>query len=690
MSKGEKYRRHKQRMSDRQLEQSVAGRVLPPFPPIADPQRRDSCKGPGGIKRFCETYLAEQFYLAWSRDHDIALERIEAAVFEGGLFAVAMPRGSGKSALARAALLYGILYGYVRFGVILAANQGKATQELDKIKTTSETNELLCADWPEVFRPVWALERVAQRQRGQLYRNPATGRVMHTRIEWLSDRLVYPTIPGSIASGAIISAAGLDSGSIRGQSHQLPDGQIVRPDFAFIDDPQTREAAFSDHQCDVREALLSADVLGMAGPDRKLRAILACTVIRDGDLASRMLDVESHPDWRGVRTAFVRAWPTETKLWDRYLQMRADGLRAGDGGAAATAFYAANRSAMDKGADVSWPERHDPDELSAIQHAYNARMRMGAEGFAAEYQNQPVDDMGQSGILTVAEVLSRTDGRARAEVPPEMTRITAFIDVHMTVLYYVVVAWSEQFTGAILDYGTYPKQGRGLWTLVGATATLAKLHPGAGIDGAIQAGLEELVTSLLNGTFRQGSGRRRIEKLLVDMGYKARLVAAVERKAGAGVMQLAKGVGIGAARRPIAEYARKPGEIIGDHWYIPSVANTRQFPHVLVDVNYWKTRVHEAFQTTPGDAGAITLWGSAKTNHELFARHLARSERWTEVIGPSGRVREWRLPPSKPDNHWLDCMAGAMAAASMLGVHLPGVEAPVRKRKRYTREQLRR
>lgn len=673
------YAKHKQVMKDRQFEQSTAGRLLAPFPPPANPKRRKSCEGRGGFKRFCETYLAKQFYLAWSSDHDIALERIEAAVLDGGLFAVAMPRGSGKSALARAAMLYGILYGHVRFGVILAANQGKAAQELDKIKTSSETNEMLHADWPEVFRPVWALERVAQRQKGQLYKNPATGEIMHTRIEWLSDRLVYPTIPGSVASGAIISAAGLDSGSIRGQSHQLPDGQIVRPDFVFVDDPQTRESAFSDHQCDVREALLSADVLGMAGPDRKLRAILACTVIREGDLATRMLDSEVHPDWRGVRTSFVRAWPTETKLWDRYLEMRADGLRAGDHGAKATAFYAENREAMDAAADISWPERHDSDELSALQHAYNMQMRMGKAGFAAEYQNAPLDEA-KLGGLTVAQVLIKTDGRARGTVSGESTRLTAFIDVHDQLLFYVVCAWREDFTGAVVDYGSFPEQPTSLWTMTGATRTLAKQFPAAGLDGAIQAGLEALVRKL---------GEQRIDKLLVDMGYKAGLIAAVQQKCGGGIMQLAKGVGIRASRKPIAEYQRRPGEIIGDHWYVPSVRRTQQFPHVLVDVNWWKTRVHEAFATTAGDTGSVTLWGTDGTRHELFARHIARSEFSVEVVGPSGRVREWAVLPGKPDNHWLDCMSGCMCAAAMLGVKLPGQEvAPRRVRKRYTQADL--
>jgi hypothetical protein len=65
-------------------------------------------------------------------------------------------------------------------------------------------------------------------------------------------------------------------------------------------------------------------------------------------------------------------------------------------------------------------------------------------------------------------------------------------------------------------------------------------------------------------------------------------------------MMLSKGVGIRASRKPIAEYARKPGETIGHYWYIPNVRKTGQFAHVLVDVNYWRRFVHEGPATAAG------------------------------------------------------------------------------------------
>ena len=53
-------------------------------------------------------------------------------------------------------------------------------------------------------------------------------------------------------------------------------------------------------------------------------------------------------------------------------------------------------------------------------------------------------------------------------------------------------------------------------------------------------------------------------------------------------------------------------------------------------------------------------------------------------------MHEWRPKPSKPDNHWFDCLVGCAVAASMAGVKAPGETASGRQRKRYTQDDLRR
>jgi hypothetical protein len=205
--------------------------------------------------------------------------------------------------------------------------------------------------------------------------------------------------------------------------------------------------------------------------------------------------------------------------------------------------------------------------------------------------------------------------------------------------------------------------------------TLGRAFAGTGPDGAIHASLDKLASTYLATDFKRGAGLMKIDRLLVDMGYKPGIVAEVKHKSGGAAMMLYKGVGIRAGRRPMSTYARHPGEQHGHFWYVPNVARTAEFPHVAADVNYWKSFVHERLAVAAGDAGSMTIFGKPP-DHELLAEHIAGSETWTETKGHGRTVREWTLLPSKPDNHWLDCLTGCAVAASMVGVKLPGETAP--------------
>ena len=85
-------------------------------------------------------------------------------------------------------------------------------------------------------------------------------------------------------------------------------------------------------------------------------------------------------------------------------------------------------------------------------------------------------------------------------------------------------------------------------------------------------------------------------------------------------------------------------------WYVPSVAGTREFPHVCVDVKYWKSFVHERLAVAPGDPGAMTLFGKSAGDNALLAEHVPGSQTWTATHGHGRDVREWKVKPTRPDN----------------------------------------
>jgi len=75
------------------------------LPKVVDPVRKAATLK--SLRLFCETYFPQAFYLEWSADHLKVIAKIEEAVTSGGLFAFAMPRGSGKTTLTIAAAMCG-------------------------------------------------------------------------------------------------------------------------------------------------------------------------------------------------------------------------------------------------------------------------------------------------------------------------------------------------------------------------------------------------------------------------------------------------------------------------------------------------------------------------------------------------------------------------------------------------------
>jgi hypothetical protein len=405
---GDPYESLKDRARARNAALSLAGRDIGVLPAVAAPERK--ARAASDFRFFCESYFPLTFSLPWSPDHHKVIAKIEQAVLRGGLFAVATPRGFGKSSLCECACIWAVLFGHREFICLIGSDEGHAMDMLDAIKMELDSNDLLAADFPEVTHPIRSLDGIANRCSGQLHQGE------RTHIGWTAREVILPTIAGSKASGAIIKVAGI-TGRIRGMKYKRADGRSVRPSLVVLDDPQTDESARSLSQCAARESILAGAVLGLAGPGTKISGIMPCTVIRPGDVADSILDRDKHPEWNGERTRIVYSFPSNEKLWKEYGQIRAESQRRGDVGEDATEFYRANRDAMDAGSQVAWAERYNPDEISAIQHAMNLRLRDEA-AFFAKYQNEPLLATVQvEGELTADQIASKLNKVPRGTVP---------------------------------------------------------------------------------------------------------------------------------------------------------------------------------------------------------------------------------------------------------------------------------
>lgn len=632
------------------------------------PKRRSACRL--SLINFCKQYHAESFVGEFSEDHVTYIDALQDSILNGGLVAIAMPRGHGKTTIAEVAAEWAILYGHRRYVMLIAASEVKAQTLLRDIKTWLRFNETLLEDFPEACAPIVAIEGVAIRARAQTSvvldaKGVRKGSPKPTTIEWLGKKIVLPTVEKSPSSGAVIEVAGI-TGDIRGRKHTLPAGESIRPDFCIIDDPQTAESANSDAQCRDREAIIRGDVLGLAGPGKTIAAVIPCTIIRDGDLAARLLDRNLNPDFRGLTASLIRKMPTNSKLWDQYNEIRKDGLRSGETGAALQ-FYADNREAMDEGAEVSWEWRKSDSDISAIQHAMDLRFKLGEEAFAAEYQNSPISRVNTLFRLDEDRILGNINGLGRGQLPEAAKFLTCFIDINRYGLHWGLAGFSNAMAGWIIDYGKFPEGDSVIW------------HEGDQLqteEQAIYRALHDLLRAIAERPWP-----RKIDVVGVDCGYKMETVFNFA-KSWTGPFRLVPSRGWG------SKYY-KPGNVVGKPFTECHIADWQKKGRVLVhNADYWREQQQRAWLIPVGADGSLSLYGDDQRKHRNFAEQVSSEVLIDKAHGNYGWLYKWSTLPGRR-NDLGDVATGLRVLAHVLGAdQVNGMggkqEKPVERRKRVS------
>lgn len=599
-----------------------------PLPAVVDPARREACRQ--DLERFCTTYFSELFYLQFSDAHRTLIKALEDTIVRGSIKCVALPRGSGKTTLCEVACLWALLYSYRRFCVLIASEGKRAALLLNDLKMWLETNPLLLEDFPEVCHPIVALDGVMQRAKTQRVNGE------RTRLESSSVRIVFPTVAGSPASGARVQCAGITAGSLRGLGAVDASGAKMRPDLVLIDDPSTAESAKSPEQNNLRERLIKSDVLGMAGPGKRVATLITCTVISSNDLADRLLDQKRNPEFHGLRLPLLLSFPENRALWSEY--WRARGQSEDDG----NRFYLKNQAELDRGARLVWEQRRNDGDPSALVTAMNLYLR-DPDGFMSEYQNSPADSLGDVQVITPAAIQALPIIAADCDVPA--VTYTAAIDCHKDLLYCLVFSWDGLGLPTVADVLYCPDQRTRLFKKSEAAPALA------GTDSAYAQAVRELVDRVLS-TYSPAA-------LGVDVGYEQSLTVAALR--GRPVVGM-KGAYYGArSQRVIADYKNTATQRVGRNWFIQLRSDRAgKYKLLTIDANYWKSRLYSFIES-----GALSLMIPAVDVRQLTA-HL-QAERAHLVESESRRVYEWSQIPGA-DNHLLDCAVYNLALADMLGV----------------------
>lgn len=675
-------RRREQKRASENRSNRASQDIGPPPDGPEDKALREACDA--SLRIHLETCYPAAFSLEWSLDHLRLIDKIDKAATNGGLSALAMPRGAGKTTIMIRAALWALLTGRRRFCVIVASTETAAKKLLKGIKTEILYNEQLASLYPQELHALRNLEGEAKRASGQRCEGDLTG------VEWLTDRIGFGCIPGVQTSGSVLSTCGI-TGNIRGQQSVSNNGEVMRPDLVLIDDPQTKESARSKGQCEDRHSIMVGDILGMAGPNTKISGFCTCTVIYRDDLADQLLDRTKSPEWQGEKCQMVYKWPDSPVRWDEYRTVWEADLRGDGDGTKCREFVEKHFEEMHAGSRVGWEARKNETELSALQHAYHLRFR-DEPTFFAEYQNSPVSAASEIPFEIRAEdVAKRIGDTKRNVVPDECEKITAFVDVQKNLLFYCVMAWTPDARGHVIDYGAYPEQGRSYFHKRDIRKTLQEVAGAEGLNEAIYAGLEGLTGNLFGRTYRRGDGAEmRLDRMGVDArwGFSTRVVRRFCRETThAGRIHPMMGQYIGKDSRPWHRWTHTKGDKLGVHCRLQAPPkNTQGVRELLVDTNWWKSFAAERLVTNIGSDKSIVLFHAQPHIHRMFAEHCAAEEPRLEEGKSGNRVIEWKQSHGGLDNDYWDCLIGNCVLASLEGVKVH-VEKQQKPKKKNTRSR---
>lgn len=625
----------------------------------------------GSLKYALLNLFPRRFNLAFSQDQEDFIKATEMTIRTGGQLAIAMPRGTGKTAILICAVIWSVLIGLHPFVLLVGATATASRELLEQIATEFSTNERLYAHFPELIHPIRRLEGINQRRllwNGNL--------ITQT---WKKDRIVLPNNTTGPGNGAVIAVAGLD-GRIRGMTYQRTDGENVRPTLVLVDDPQTRKTAASLPATNKRERILNGDIMGLSGPGKRIAVLVACTVIQTDDLSDRLLDRNKNPAWQGRRTCLLKSFPTNLDQWQEYAEILRADLRAGLGRDRATNFYRRNRRVMNDGAIAAWPARFEPGQISAVQYCMDLWV-LNREAFEAEYQNQPLKPIDESAtkIITADELLMRMNALERGRIPLQAQHLTAYIDVHKNLLYWMVCWWGPDFTGGIVDFGAWPDQKRNHFSLDDANPTIQIATKRSAVMPAVRVALDTLISTLMTKQWKtdEGTTQLRIDRLGVDANWGQStntVFAACRESPHSQHLRPCHGKGLKVTAAPMATWKTAEGQVNGGNWFR---AVKRGIRYLTIDTNHWKTFVHNGLNLFPQESHSISLFKAEPHELRMLVEHLT-AEISKQPKNPDGRTVEvWEKMPGR-ENHLFDGLVGNAVMASELGISLEAKPKPKR------------
>lgn len=303
-------------------------------------------RGRWDFKFFCETYFPHFVNAAVppSQFQRHAYRLVVALMLKpGSRVPQVAPRGEGKSTLlVQLHALWRLCYRYSRYIALVMDAKEQGEMMLEAIKAELEANPRLGQDFATVAG------------KGKLW-NAA-------KIVTLNDCMVEVFGAGKRIRGRRFGA--------------------YRPDLVLIDDLENDELVRSPEQRNKREQWLRKVVGNLGPPNGSMSQLYVGTLLHTDSVLARTL---INPLWKAHAKVWpsIHVWPDRMDLWDKWQETLLN-----EGEPAADAFYRFNRTAMEAGAVVSWPEVRPLKVLMVLRAEDEA-------AFETEHQHNPASNEGR-------------------------------------------------------------------------------------------------------------------------------------------------------------------------------------------------------------------------------------------------------------------------------------------------------
>jgi len=609
-----------------------------------------------------------------------SINRSQDVIDHGGRLISIEPRGFAKTSRTSNHALAAVLQGKIRYALILASNVRKASEILESIKTELMDNDKLFELYPATMSCFQHLDEKPIKARTQTYGGEPT------HIGWTIDRIRFPIIPGEPSSGSIIQVRSKDN--VRGLFTKIrygpESGGILRPDFAFLDDIQTDEEARNADSVDKIVKDIKKSVLFAGSHSKRINAIMCATPICVGDVTSRFALYENA--WEVIQYKMVQKMPTNLKMWlteyatilqaydrhERGSRKRAQ-LRAKQ-------YVIENYEKLHEGAECSWDWAYgwneDPViEVSALQHAMNFLIEEGQDSFESECQCSIVlgSDSNESVKATRDDIIKHIDQTVeKYEVPQDTQHIVCHVDVNNEILTAMTVASPDIIESHIVNYETWPPQDGAIWEKGNLIRPLSSMYPDIPkqeIGLRIYQAVKDFLTTLYSHQFRRKDGILMQHTMIgIDCNHeKEEVMKAIRDLPFSTSIIPMYGQGIPAKDKPMMEKNYGPG-CMKYHHCVNVPHRGYAMMNLVVEVNYFKKKVHEGWKTRPGWPGSIQLFPETRPGeHDVLIRHMLSEDPILDIYEKEKRqLYVWNQIRGR-DNEFFDNLVGCQAVLCKLG-----------------------